>query len=90
MSLGKFVRAFCGFVAREDALLAPIASSDVDPPTLHEVAGKPYAILLALKRTFGKTWIEQTEKPIERRLVAAVRGRSQQDQVTLGIGWQGA
>ena len=75
VSLGKFVRAFCSFVARKNAILAPITSSDVDPSTLHEVASKPYAILLALKRTFRKTWIKQTEKAVERRLVAAVRGR---------------
>ena len=58
MSIGKFVGAFCGFVAREYALLAPIASSNVDPPPLHEVSGKPRAILFAFERAFGKTWID--------------------------------
>jgi hypothetical protein len=58
MSIGEFVRALSGFVAREDALLAPIASSNIDPPPLHEVSGKPRAILFAFECAFGKGWID--------------------------------
>ncbi len=58
MSIGQLVRALSGFVTREDALLAPIVSCNIDPPPLHEVSGKPRAILFAFECAFGKIWID--------------------------------
>ena len=81
---------FRGLVPRENAFLAPVASRYVDPSTLHEVASKPHAVLLAFKGAFGKTWVEKAEQPVEGRLVAAVRRRSQQDQMALSVRWLGA
>ena len=72
-----------GLVAREDALLAPVAAGDVDPPPLHEMAREPRAVRVAVERAFGKSAIEQAEQPIEGRLVAAVRRRGEQDQMAL-------
>ena len=52
----KLVGTLRGLVAREDALLAPVASGDVDPPALHEMARKPHANLLAVERAVRKSW----------------------------------
>src|SRR5262249_60277273 len=67
------------------ALRAPGDGRDIDPPALHEKAGESLPVLPALERAFAEAGIEQTEQPHERRLVAAVRGRREQDQLTLGI-----
>ena len=41
MLRAQIVRALGRFVAREDALLAPVPAGDVDAPSLHEMAGEP-------------------------------------------------
>ena len=79
------IRLLLSLVARKDAVLAPADGRDIDPPALHEKAGESLPVLPALERAFAEAGIEQTEQPRERCFVAAVRGRREQDQLTLGI-----
>lgn len=75
MLRGQIVSTLGRFVAREGSLLAPVSPGDVDPPSLHVVAGETDAGGLAVERVAREFVIEQAQQAIERGLVAAVRRR---------------
>jgi hypothetical protein len=72
-------------VSCENAFFAPIPPGDVDAPPLHKMSGKPDPGSLALERSAGEFLIEQTQQPVERGLVAAVRRRRKEDEMTLRV-----
>ena len=77
--------AFRCLVARESSILAPIAPGDVDPPTLHKMTGEADTCRIGVECTTRELFIEQAEKATESRLVAAVRGRGEQNQMLLAV-----
>ena len=55
---GQLVRSLCGFVAREDAFLAPVTSRNIDPPALHEMTRKTHTVLVTQESSFRKAGIK--------------------------------
>src|SRR5438477_12219 len=72
-------------MARERSLLAPFPAGDVDSPALHEMTREPSASGVGVERTIRELIIEKTEESAERRVVAAVWRRGQQNEMPLGI-----
>ena len=85
MLVAQGVRVLRGFVLREHAFPTPIATDNIDAPSLHEVAGQPHANGVTVKSSVFKFLIEQAQQPLERCLIATVGGGGEQDEVSLTI-----
>jgi hypothetical protein len=62
---------------RESAVFAPLATGDVDPPTLHKMARETNTSSIGIECAIRELFIEKAEEATESRFIAAVRGCGQ-------------
>ena len=78
------VGAFLGIVSRENAVLAPFASSNVNAATLDKVSSKAYARSFVVECPDAEALSSNLSNG-QSLLVATVRGCCEQEQVALAI-----
>lgn len=81
----ELVEAFGRLVAGKGAILAPVATGDVNPAPLNKMTRKTSTRRIRVECAVGKVVFEHAKKAIESRFIAAMRGRRQQDQVPLAV-----